>query len=545
MNRIFVMATLLGATACAPKVHRFADKPVVWVDQDTRHLEEPPRDYWSGLAWDGADQLVFRPSQRALGLAVAPPAANVNAWDEVPNSSWFENRIGTRALSDEELAQGSCGDAFLDSQGPWTVTAAKPNGANPGFIIRGPEGGGWLLKFDGLRQRERATTADVLGSRLYHAAGYHSPCNIIVFFDPVILEIDPDAETADHLGRDQPMTQADVDKVLAAAVVTEDGKHRASASKFLPGRPLGPWTYQGTRRDDPQDVVKHEDRRELRGANLMAAWTNHFDAREQNTLSIWAKEDGRTFVKHYYLDFGDTLGSIWWWSPMSMSRRFGYSYYFDAGDIAVDYLTLGTLKRPWNQLETNEKAPVGFFTDEPFDPTTWKPGYPNPSFLRMQPEDGAWMARIIARIDDHALQVMLDQGQMTSETEVVEIHRILASRRDAILEHYLQVRSPLADFRLDGSELCFTDLAANTGVAEAGAYEARVYKAPFRDLDEKVAADGLCVEIPELDAADPYGIVDIGAPGVPSARIHLINGDSGLKIVGIERPANDNAPGRR
>jgi len=43
------------------------------------------------------------------------------------------------------------------------------------------------------------------------------------------------------------------------------------------------------------DVIRHEDRRELRGARLLAAWTNHFDAREQNTLSMFAEQDGRPF----------------------------------------------------------------------------------------------------------------------------------------------------------------------------------------------------------------------------------------------------------
>lgn len=537
------MLLWLALAACAPSVHRYADRPPVWVDPDMNHIEERVSDY-SGLAWDGVDQTLFRPMHRGLGLAIAPPARNINAWDEVPNSSWFHNRIGVREMSDEELAQGSCPDELLDPAGPWIVTAAKPNGANPGFIIKGPQGRGWLLKFDGHKQPERATTADVLGSRLYHAVGYHSPCNIVVHFDPAILEISPDAETEDHLGRDQPMTTEDVDKVLAAGGTLPDGRLRASASLFLPGRPIGPWKYQGRRRDDPNDIIKHQDRRELRGAKLMAAWTNHFDAREQNTLAIWREEDdGRTFVKHYYLDFGDTLGSIWWWTPLPLSQRFGYSYYLDIGEVSVDYLTLGTARRPWAGLEMSEEAPIGYFTDEPFRPEKYKPGYPNPAFLRMQPEDGAWMARILARIDDHALQVMLEEGKLQRKDEEAVIHRILAARRDAILDTYLQIRSPLADFRIDGDRLCFVDLALQTGVLDTTGYSARVYRAPFAEAEERSVSDD-CVELSLATGGDPYAIVDVLRDGTPPARVHVISDGDGTRIVGIERPDDDRAPAR-
>jgi len=538
------------------KVHRFPDRPAVWVDADENHVEERVEDYWSGLSWDGADQTIFLPVQRALGVTRPGMAANVNSWDEVPDSSWFRNRIGMRAMSDEELAQGSCPDELLDPSRPWTVTAAKPNGANPGFIIKGPEGRGWLLKFDGLKQPDRATTADVLGSRLYHAAGYFSPCNIIVFFEPDVLQMGEGAETKDHLGNDRPMNREDVDTVLAAAGKHNDGRLRASASLFLPGRPVGPWTYQGTRKDDPNDVINHEDRRELRGAKLMAAWTNHFDAREQNTLAIWAKEDGRTFVRHYYLDFGDTLGSIWWWTPMSMSHRFGYSYYLDMGDVGMDWLTLGALKRPWNQLEISDRAPVGFFAAEPFAPERYKTGYPNPAFLRMLPEDGSWMARILARMDGPALRVMLEQGEMQNKAHEEEVFRILSSRRDRILAYYLRIRSPLADFRMEDNQLCFADLLLQTGMVGESDYDVRAYVAPFSEPVLNAAIEGVedgmgCVSLADVqpDSRDPYLIVDLiarprGEDDLPPARVHLMGGAKPLRIVGIERPADGVAPKR-
>ena len=65
-----------------------------------------------------------------------------------------------------------------------------------------------------------------------------------------------------------------------------DGRVRVTASRYLAGRPIGPFRYYGTRTDDPNDVIPHENRRELRGLRLFAAWTNHDDTRAHNTQDV-------------------------------------------------------------------------------------------------------------------------------------------------------------------------------------------------------------------------------------------------------------------
>ena len=88
----------------------------------------------------------------------------------------------------------------------------------------------------------------------------------------------------DNTGVTRPFDQAALDKLLDNAA--HRGKLvRMSASRWLPGRAIGPFRYEGVRADDPNDVVPHEDRRELRGGRLLAAWLNHFDAREQNSMN--------------------------------------------------------------------------------------------------------------------------------------------------------------------------------------------------------------------------------------------------------------------
>ena len=121
----------------------------MWRDADERPFAQKPEEYVSPFAWDAANQTVFRPISRFFALDPAGEAVNVNALDEVPDSSWFENRIGRFGMTSDEAALGVCQTPLPDLKGPWTVKAAKPNGFNPGFFIKA-DGKRYLMKFDGL-----------------------------------------------------------------------------------------------------------------------------------------------------------------------------------------------------------------------------------------------------------------------------------------------------------------------------------------------------------------------------------------------------------
>src|SRR5439155_2318704 len=109
-------------------------------------------------------------------------------------------------------------------------------------------------------------------------------------------------------GKKRLMTTADVDRLLKQAARNADGRYRVVASLSVEGRPLGPFQYSGTRPDDPNDVVPHEHRRELRALRVFGAWTNLTDLKASNTLDTLATENGRTLVRHYLQDVGSTFG---------------------------------------------------------------------------------------------------------------------------------------------------------------------------------------------------------------------------------------------
>lgn len=453
--------------SCGPDVRRFPLAHPLWEDPDRNHVPKRPSKFYSGLWADALDQAVFRRLARVVAFPMSREAQNVNAVDEVPNSSWFTNRIGMHGLTPAQAARGACrgpGPGLDPKKGPWTVIGAKPDGANPGFFIKAPSGT-YLLKFDGLVSPQRATTADVVGSRIYWAAGFNTPCNTIVYFHRSILRIGKNAKAKDHLGRKTELTQKHIHQVLTKAFRLKGGLLRASASKFVPGKPLGPFHYESTRRDDPNDAVPHEHRRELRASRLLAAWTGHVDSREQNTLNVWTKRDGRTFIKHYLLDWGDCLGVRK--ASEAMTRRRGHSYNTDFGHMLGDLFTLGIIRRPWHRARINREAQLfGYFSVQDFVASKWKPGYANPAFERMTYRDALWMVRIIARFSDAHVRAIVHEAKLRDKRSERYLIRVLIGRRDRILKEYLTRYAPLDRFRLirrkKGSleqSLCFEDLA--------------------------------------------------------------------------------------
>jgi hypothetical protein len=550
-----------GALGCASAVRRFPLAEPVWHDPDRRAFRGEPEEYFSPFGWDAANQTFFRPVSRFFAVDPGGEATNVNALDEVPNSSWFQNRIGQRALSPEELVVGPCVPEKTDPVAPWTVTGAKPDGANPGFLIEDAEGKRYLVKFDGIVQGPRATAADVMVSKLYWAAGFTVPCNQVVFFDRSILGIDPKATSKGRSGRKRSLTEAHLDEVFSKAVRLPDGRYRASTSLFLPGKPLGPFTYQGTRDDDPNDVIPHEDRRELRGSRVLAAWVGHTDAREQNTLSMWIETgEGGGYVQHDVLDFGDCLGSLW--DPPQLGRRIGHSNYFDFGHVGEDLVTFGVLDRPWNDRRFGPSGRIfGYFDVDDFDPDEWHPGYPNPAFSRMTEADAAWMARIISRFSDEHLSALAKLARFGDPMLEKEIVRILSGRRDRIFHRYLSRLSPLSHptvtRRGSGAELCLRDLAVESGasLAYARTYVARAFEGadarPIGISAPHALGAKVCVRLPVVGDSPRelgYLIVDVsgGNQAVLSgpARVHLYAlGGADYRVVGLERPEDDAPPG--
>jgi hypothetical protein len=545
-----VLVLGLGLAACAGGERRFPVREPLWRDGDLDPVSvacrpDPrkpggrlcrPGEYESSFAWDGFDNLVTRPLAELFAVKVVGPAVNVNSLDEVPDSSWFTNRIGRRPMTAEEVMHGPCDPRPIPIDGPdgsVLIDQGKMNGANPGFRVRLPDGRRYMLKGDIAGDPERATGATTIATRLYHAAGWWAACDSVVYVRPSLFTLKPGLTVTDNTGVTRAFDRAALAQLLANASRRGD-LVRMSASEWLPGRTLGPFTYDGVRKDDPNDVVRHEDRRDLRGARLIAAWLNHFDSREQNSMSVWLAADPNEpdgspgHVRHYYLDLGDCFGSRW--ALDGISRRLGHSHYLDFGHVLADFLTLGLIVRPWDRTRIDPAgAMFGYFGAEPFEPEKWKPGYPNPAFERMTEADGAWAARILARFTDEHIAAAVAAGDFTERRHSAYLARVLASRRDDIARRYLSRLSPVTDVTVEGDELCALDLARRSGLwpEERFRYAAETGAAPLAVRAE--AGGRLCLRLPPEDGYRVVTIANGQAPG--RLRAHVAAG----KLVGLER----------
>ena len=244
------------------------------------------------------------------------------------------------------------------------------------------------------------------------------------------------------------------------------------------------------------------------------------------------------------LDAGDSFGIIW---PAShaMSRRLGQSHYMDLEHVLGDLLTLGLLDRGWDESVSPERHPIfGYYEVERFDPDGWRNGYSNPAYQRRTERDSAWMARIIARFGEPQLRAVVSAGQFSRPEYSEFLVRVLAGRRERLLERFLIRLSPLSWPEVDGSQLCLEDLAVTSGIREAGE---RVYSATD-DTEQplEVNAEGrrVCVTLPDrLTSSEPaYLTLEIEAGSrdretSAPARLHLYQlAADRYQVVGLERP---------
>ena len=352
---LFLAAT---AAACSHGKHPFPLRDPFVVDTDMHPVSVPchpdptkddphaqtcaPGAYVSPFIWDQVDNLVFARISRGLKLETHGEARNVNSMDEVPDSAWFTNK---KITGPEDKAPGACDENDMlpapdDVQpGEWVINHGKDNGSTLGFRVNIKGKGKYMLKADDEGKPERATAASVIGAALYDAIGFNTSCEQIVSVKKDMLKLTPGLVVIDNGGISHPFDEAALDKVLKSTTQLGNGLVRMQASKWLPGYTIGPFRYVSTRDDDPNNVIDHANRRELRGSRVLAAWLDHWDAREQNSMDVWLatdkekKKSSPGFVKHYILDTSDTLGEEV--TLDDMSRRLGYAYEFDIKDIAA------------------------------------------------------------------------------------------------------------------------------------------------------------------------------------------------------------------
>jgi hypothetical protein len=415
--------------------------------------------------WDISNQYdLIENSFLGAGDSTARRAANVNTVDEVPDSSWFTNRIGARSITNDELVKGPDTGAG-PAAGTWTILSKKSEGVTPGFTMRDSTGEVYWIKFDPKSNPEMASGAEVVSTKFFHAFGYHVPENYVATMRRDSLALAPGATLRDTDGRKRPMTIDDVDDILELAAQNSDGSYRVLASRNLTGQPLGPFRYYGTRPDDPNDIFPHEHRRELRGLSVFSAWLNHDEVRSTNSLDTVIERAGRRMVRHNLLDFGSTLGSG---SIQAQSRRAGNEFVWESRPTLITMLTLGLYVRPWIKVDYPEIPAVGRIESLYFRPEQWKPDYPNPAFRNARAEDRFWAARIVAAFSDEAIRAMVGTARFSDARAMEYLTETILVRKSKVLKVWLNGTNPVVRPALSSAgTLSFANAAEEAGVAKA------------------------------------------------------------------------------
>ena len=489
-------------------------------------------------------------------------AENVNTLGEVPDSSWFTNRMGKRAMTPPELVRGPDQVDGPEQSQPWLILGVKSEGITPGFTIRDARGDVYFIKFDPAGHPQLTTSTEVIATKFFYSFGYNVPENYLSFIRRQHLVISPDeghcgrgceinrhqhriAVFVDEEGKERPVREADVDKIFQKVFQGPDGRTPVVASRRLAGKPLGPFKYFGTRRDDPNDIFPHQNRRELRGLRVFAAWLNHDDSRSINSLDMYVGEPDKGHVKHHLLDFGSCLGSG---SIKVQSRRAGNEYILEWGPALKSAFTLGLWDRRWRHVKYPDYPAVGRFEGDFFEPQLWKPEYPNPAFERMQIEDAFWATRIVIRFSDEMIRALVETGRIADAQAENYLVETLIKRRDKIVRYYLSQTNPVADFQVvegsDGHRLQFKNLGLEAGLASSSSYEHQWFRfnnqtQSLEELTELVSVSEPSLSIPQEQA--PYLMVRLSTLGTDhpewknSVDVSIRRDPMKPTIVGIER----------
>ena len=400
-------------------------------------------------------------------------AQNVNTIDEVPDSSWFTNRLGFRELPIGEIVRGANTFEPRDTGewNTWVIVAGKgPGGFQPGFRAEhsGDPGQLYQLEVDPKGHPRLSTGAEFIGTLIYHALGYFVEDFYLIKVHPYNITISEKATIRDASG-ERRFTAHDLHNILRVAATDSEGRVYMSAARFE-GKDAGHFKYYGTRPDDPNDIYPHEHRRELRANRVFAAWLAHDDSRAINTRNIKVEAGGRAYVRHYMHDFGAILGSSTRFPEPAVSN---HEHYIEKRTSLLELFTLGLYTPRYLRVKEPRDVPasVGRYESASFDPERWKANYPNSAFDNMQADDAFWGARLVSRFSNEAIQAIVERAGYDDPDAVQYLVRTLIHRRDIVARTWLNRVNPIvAPFLSASGALTFTNAAVAARVATGGAY---------------------------------------------------------------------------
>ncbi|MFN2433011.1 MAG: hypothetical protein ABR599_09425 [Gemmatimonadota bacterium] len=371
-------------------------------------------------------------------LNIQDAASDVAADGRVLDSAFFTNR-DVSAISPEEVRREAEAQA---PRGTIYITEQKSEGVSEGFWGEDENGDLYIFILDPPGFDEMNTAAEVMGSTILRLAGYYVPYPAIVTLEdlaisPKVLEEQAQAragapddpnedETIEDAAEAQLGADAD-DETLGQDDVEQFRGRRAVATKAIAEGFRGPWTYWVFR-----------DRRELRGAQVFAAWINNYDQVDHNTIAELFDEDA-DLVRYYIVDTSSAFGSA-----SNRVKEPAAGYVNNSVDLHRFFTTpLRWLARPfgyrepWLPVTPIVSPAIGRFGPD-LEPRLWKPQYPNLAYEDMDEDDAEWAARIVGEFSDEMIDAIVGLAKFSRREDAAYMARTLKARRDVIVRTYLE-----------------------------------------------------------------------------------------------------------
>ena len=511
---LFLLSITCLTAACGYRPARFAARHPVSEVADDDPIPLPDR---VELDWDWylSDVYLHRALLDTLDPRRYPVAGDVNAWDDVPRSSWYQPPGPERAVLDPPLTRD--GPPVM----PLALVPDATRANNYGVCVVDARGLRYELRRDGADRPEMRTAAAVIASRLVDEFGLLTPEVSVVFVGP-----------SDFQGwtpeRPRDGVSPEIRRFLSDGPPSVDGRYRVSATRWPIGVDVGVTESYGSRGDDPNDAIAHRNRRTLRALKVVGAWLAMGRISPRKTRDAYVGEPPDGFLRHYVVGLEDAMGasSIVYPNPKRGLRT-------DlGGSTGFNLLTLG-LWPGSDSLPTQRRVRALGAFDESVDPGGYRASPPYAPIDHALPPDGYWAAKRIAAMPLRTFVAAVHEARILDPTARLHLVRGLVQRRQRIVQYWYAQVTPCEVERVLGRIIVLRDEAVSRAVTQVSDTHYRI-----QVLDEEgeplTAASELslssaefAVEVPEPLMSGHNRLVVLlqaevnGKPRPRACRVHV------------------------